>query len=73
MPRAAAVVLLLALAGAAAQGEVPVERTGRVETLPSPLGAHWVFVADILLQRSALLDLDRGGFLGMISTGYGSQ
>ncbi len=73
MPRAAAVVLLLALAGAAAQGEVPVERTGRVETLPSPLGAHWVFVADILLQRSALLDLDRGTFLGMISTGYGPQ
>ncbi len=73
MPRVAAVVLLLAVAGSVAEAEVPIERTGRVETLPSPLGAHWVFVADILLQRSALLDLDRGTFLGMISTGYGPQ
>ena len=73
MPRAATAVLLLLLSGAVAQAEVPLERTGRVETLPSPLGAHWVFVADILLQRSALLDLDRGSFLGMISTGYGPQ
>ena len=73
MPRASAVVLLLALAAAVARADVPIERIGSVETLPSPLGAHWVFVSDILLQRSALLDLDRGAFLGMISTGYGPQ
>ncbi len=57
------------LAGA----ELAVETVGRVETLPRPPGPHWVMVSDILLRRAALLDLDRGEFLGMLSTGYMSQ
>ncbi len=72
MRRALVIALLLALPGAAANADVPIERIGRVETLSEPPGPHWVWVADILLQRNALLDLDRGDFLGMISTGYGS-
>lgn len=73
MRAALALAALLLAAGGIAHADVPLERPGRVEILPEPLGPHWVWVADILLQRSALLDLDRGRFLGMISTGYGSQ
>lgn len=57
------------LAGA----ELAVEPTGGVVTLPTPPGAHWVVVSDILLRRAAVLDLDHGAFLGMLSTGYMSQ
>jgi methylamine dehydrogenase heavy chain len=69
--RAAALGLALlqgVATGAAAQ--LPVEEIGRVEVLPQPPGAHWVWVSDLLLRRRALLDLDRGVFLGMVSTGY---
>lgn len=61
--------LSVLLTGVAA-GELPVEPIGRVEVLPQPPRPHWVWVSDVLLGRSSLLDLDRGAFLGMISTGY---
>jgi methylamine dehydrogenase heavy chain len=67
---AIATAALLALLALAAAAEVPLEQPGRSETLAQPPGAHWIFVADPLLRRSALLDLDRGEFLGMVSTGY---
>jgi methylamine dehydrogenase heavy chain len=52
------------------RAELPVETVGRVESLPSPPHAHWAWVFDLVLGRSALLDLDRGEFLGMLSTGF---
>ena len=60
---------LCILALAPARADLPVEHPGRSETLATP-EAHWVWVSDLLLQRSALLDLDEGAFLGMISTGF---
>jgi methylamine dehydrogenase heavy chain len=69
MRRGLAAVALLALA-ASARAELPIESVGRVEVLPSSPRAHWVWVFDMVLKRSALLDLDRGAFLGMISTGF---
>lgn len=58
----------LALAGAA-RAELPLETPGRVESLPDP-SPHWALVSDLLLRRTALVDLDSGAFLGQISTGY---
>lgn len=66
-----ATCLLLAAAGAPA--EVPLEQPGRTELLPAGDRAHWVFVSDLLLARAALLDLDSGEFLGLVSTGFLSQ
>jgi methylamine dehydrogenase heavy chain len=63
------VAFLGALLAAAAAAEVPVEQPGRVETLGPP-APHWLLVSDIMLGRSALVDLDSGAFLGMLSTGY---
>jgi methylamine dehydrogenase heavy chain len=70
MRRAAGLAALLTPLAALATAEVPIERIGQVEALAQPPGAHWVFVSDVLLRRSALLDLDRGVFLGMISAGF---
>lgn len=62
----------MALLGCAslAAADLAVEPVGRVEALPEPPGAHWVVVSDILLRRAAVLDLDHGEFLGMLSTGF---
>ena len=71
--RAAVALTLLALPVAmssAARGDIAIEQTGRSETLPETRRSHWIWIADVLLRRSALLDLDRGTFLGMISTGF---
>jgi len=51
---------------------VAPESTGKVETLPQPPHPHWVWTADLVLQRSALMDADSGRFLGMINGGYGT-
>ncbi len=64
---------LAALGPGAARAELPTETVGRVEVLPEPPSPHSVWVTDVLLRRSALLDLDRGEFLGMINTGFLSQ
>jgi methylamine dehydrogenase heavy chain len=66
--------LLLCLAllvAAPAAAQVAPEQTGRIETLPVPPRPHWVWSADPVLQRTALLDLDEGRFLGIVNGGYG--
>lgn len=68
-----AVVAGLLGSASLAFAELAVEPVGRVETLPAAPGAHWAVVSDVLLRRAAVLDLDRGEFLGMLSTGYLSQ
>lgn len=66
-----AIAVAALLLVAAAQAEVPIEVPGRVEVLGSP-SPHWALVADLVMQRNALVDLDSGEFLGLISTGYNS-
>jgi methylamine dehydrogenase heavy chain len=62
--------LLVALGPTAPlSADVAIERPGRVET-PGPLGPHHVVVADLLMRRSGIVDLDSGAFLGMFSTGF---
>jgi methylamine dehydrogenase heavy chain len=72
---ALATILSLALGMSAAAlpvgAQVPVEELGRVERLPGPPGDHWVWVADPVLRRSALVDLDSGKFLGTVDGGFG--
>lgn len=63
-----ALATAVALAGRA---EVASEPIGVVETLSDPFASHHVWVADPLLGRSALVDLDEARFLGMIDGGYG--
>jgi methylamine dehydrogenase heavy chain len=53
-----------------AWAEVASEVPGQVETLPEP-SSHWVWVADIILERVALLDVDENRFLGIVNGGYG--
>jgi methylamine dehydrogenase heavy chain len=73
LAQAALALGILALgAGAGPAGaDVPIEKTGRVETLPQPPQPHWAWVGDPLLQRSALVDLDSGDMLGTVGTGIG--
>jgi methylamine dehydrogenase heavy chain len=47
------------------------EPLGQVATLPAQPGPHWVWVSDILLKRSALVDADGARFLGMLPGGTG--
>jgi methylamine dehydrogenase heavy chain len=65
-----AVTLVLWLA-AQAGAQVPREAPGTVEKLGPP-NPHWVWVSDLVLERSALLDADSGKFLGLINGGYGA-
>lgn len=67
----ASVACLFALA--AARAELSIEQPGAVAVLPTPARSHWIVVSDFVLQRSAVLDLDAGAFLGMFSTGHGVQ
>ncbi len=53
-----------------APAEVPMEIPGEVATTLDAPRPHWVWVHDILLRRSALVDADDGDFLGMVSTGF---
>jgi methylamine dehydrogenase heavy chain len=71
MARQAALLLAVSalLAAGPVGAQVPIDRPGQVETLPADLGPHAVWAADLLLRRSSLVDLDRGAFLGMLSTG----
>jgi methylamine dehydrogenase heavy chain len=70
-PGICAIAFGAALLVGSAQAEVPIEVPGRVETLGAP-SPHWALVADLVMQRNALVDLDSGEFLGLISTGYNS-
>lgn len=56
---------------ASAFAELPPESPGQVEKLSPPFDAHWIWVADLVLERLALVDLDSGRFLGLINGGYG--
>jgi methylamine dehydrogenase heavy chain len=68
---AALIAIGLVLAGAA-HAEIAPERTGQVESLPQPPHPHWVWTADLVLGRTALIDADEGRFLGVINGGYGT-
>lgn len=65
-------VLLLGICCAHARADVTPEAVGRVERLTQPFHAHWVGVADLVLERMAFIDLDDGRFLGIINGGYGT-
>jgi methylamine dehydrogenase heavy chain len=67
-----ALLAALAVLPATARADLPPETTGQVEKLPLPPHPHWVWVGDLILQRSALVDLDAGRFLGMLNGGYGT-
>ena len=64
------VALAILLAAAAVPAQVPVDAPGQVESLDAASDPHWIWVSDVLMQRRALVDLDDGRFLGLISTGY---
>lgn len=66
-----ALVALLVVPIASSRGDLPLEMTGNVERLALPPGPHLVWLADPVLQRTALVDLDDGRMLGMLSTGFG--
>jgi methylamine dehydrogenase heavy chain len=55
----------------AARADLQPESPGTIEKLSPPFDAHWVWVADLVLERLALIDLDSGKFLGLINGGYG--
>jgi methylamine dehydrogenase heavy chain len=54
------------------RGDVAAEHTGQVEQLALPPNPHWVWVSDLVLKRTALIDADDGRFLGMLNGGYGT-
>lgn len=64
--------LMLLGVAAVSVADVTLDTPGRVEVLPAASDPHWMWVSDLLLQRRALVDLDDGHFLGLISTGYNS-
>jgi methylamine dehydrogenase heavy chain len=68
-----AAVVLAAVAGGGAGPALAVEPDpiGLNATLAPEPGAHWVWLADVVLHRTALFDGDSGGFLGMLSGGAG--
>lgn len=67
-----AALLVLAVVGVPPlRAEVAPETTGTVERLPPP-HPHWAWVADLILGRTALMDVDGNRFLGMINGGYGT-
>jgi methylamine dehydrogenase heavy chain len=66
--RLGALLLPLLLAGPAL-AEAPAETVGTVLTLPERPAAHWFWLSDILLHRTALFDADSGRLLGTISSG----
>jgi methylamine dehydrogenase heavy chain len=64
-------LLCAALLASAARADLPVETTGAVSVLPTPLGPHWAWAADAVLRRMALVDLESGRTLGMLDGGFG--
>jgi methylamine dehydrogenase heavy chain len=69
--RLAALLLLPILSGAPAHAEPETDPVGKVLSLPPQPGPHWIWVSDLVLQRTALFDADTGGMLGMLSAGVG--
>jgi methylamine dehydrogenase heavy chain len=62
----------VALVAATLQAQVAPEKTGQVERLPSPPQPHWVFATDLVLERTSVVDVQRGLFLGSVPGGYGT-
>ncbi|HLK13051.1 MAG TPA: amine dehydrogenase large subunit [Candidatus Binatia bacterium] len=62
-------LLVLLLALAAARAGSAAEAVGTVLSLPARPGAHWFWLSDILLHRTALFDADSGSLLGTITSG----
>ncbi len=72
MRRRLVTLLLLSLLSVGSAGaEQDTDPIGKVLSLPPRPGAHWVWVSDLVLQRTALFDADTGGMLGMLSSGAG--
>ncbi|MEZ5503442.1 MAG: amine dehydrogenase large subunit [Halioglobus sp.] len=54
-----------------AVADVPVEKTGQVESLPQPFSGNWFWASDPVLERAALVDFRRNRVLGSIDGGWG--
>lgn len=67
----AALILLSLIVAAPARADLAPESPGQIEKLPQPFQPHWIWVADLVLERLALVDLDSGRFLGLVNGGYG--
>lgn len=63
-----AIALAAGATGAGAQDDV-AEPVGQVVKLPEKPGAHWFWLSDVLLHRTALYDADTGKLLGTITAG----
>ncbi len=59
------------LGAGAVFAQIAPEHAGEAAKLPSEIGAHWVWVSDVVLKRSALFDVDSGRMLGMVDSGEG--
>ena len=68
---ASLLLLVLGIGVAAARAEQGADPLGRVLALPPRPGPHWIWVSDLVLQRTALFDTDTGNMLGMLSAGMG--
>jgi methylamine dehydrogenase heavy chain len=55
--------------GAQVGAQVAIDEVGGVARLREAEGAHWVWIPDMVLRRSALFDGDTGQMLGMIDSG----
>jgi methylamine dehydrogenase heavy chain len=67
MRRWALILSIFCLLASSARAQF--EAVGKVVTLPEQPGAHWFWLSDILLHRTALFDADTGGQLGAITSG----
>ncbi|HBZ72469.1 MAG TPA: amine dehydrogenase [Deltaproteobacteria bacterium] len=54
-----------------ARGDEGSDPLGQVLSLPPRPGPHWIWLSDLVLQRTALFDTDTGNMLGMLSAGMG--
>ena len=66
-----AALLLAGVPVAPLHAETAPEKIGRVLALPEKAGAHWVWVGDLVLMRTALFDADSTRMLGMLDGGQG--
>jgi methylamine dehydrogenase heavy chain len=64
-------LLALVLLVGVARGDEGADPLGRVLSLPPRPGPHWIWVSDLVLQRTVLFDTDTGNMLGMLSAGMG--
>jgi methylamine dehydrogenase heavy chain len=69
--RTALAALAFLAFGPDARAQGVAEPVGEVLTLPATPGPHWIWMGDFLLRRAALIDADRGDFLGTIDGGHG--